>query len=286
MRLSRGGWLKRLSGNVEGQPAPPVPSEFAGLSAAGREAVLRFAATCRARGLPTHDADALTVWEKDTAFRRDPRFIHAYQTGMQSGHKIVRPKGSRDDLHIEWRVLVCCWAAWHARQLPGDFVECGTNTGMMSLAVCHYIDFNATGKAFYLFDTFRGIPEEQISAEERALGRSAENEAWYEECYELTRSNFRPFSRAHLVRGRVPDTLPEAPVDRVCYLSLDMNVVEPERAAIEFFWPKLVPGAPVILDDYGWLGYWPQKRAMDEFAASRDAMILPLPTGQGLLLKP
>jgi O-methyltransferase len=285
-RLIRLGLISRLKqrlfGNDEASPTLP---ESPGLAATGDEAVRRFAETCRARGLPTYEADGLTVWEKDTSFLRHPRFVRAYQTGMQSGHKISRPKGSSEDLHIEWRAFVCCWAAWHARQLPGDFVECGTNTGMMSLAVCHYIDFNATGKAFYLFDTFRGIPEEQMSAEERALGRLTENEAWYEECYELTLANFRPFPRARLIRGRVPDTLPEAPIDRVCYLSIDMNIAKPERAAIEFFWDKLVPGAPVILDDYGWLGYWPQKRAMDEFAASRGAMILPMPTGQGLLLK-
>ena len=42
----------------------------------------------------------------------------------------------------------------------------------------------------------------------------------------------------------------------------------------------------MILDDYGWLGYVPQKEAMDEFAATVGGRILTLPTGQGLLLKP
>ena len=51
--------------------------------------------------------------------------------------------------------------------LAGDFVECGTNTGIMSLAICKYIDFNNTGKRFFLFDTYCGIPEEQILPEER-----------------------------------------------------------------------------------------------------------------------
>lgn len=48
----------------------------------------------------------------------------------------------------------------------------------------------------------------------------------------------------------------------------------------------LVAEALVILDDYGWVGYAPQKEAMDEFAVSVDCKILTLPTGQGLLLKP
>jgi len=60
------------------------------------------------------------------------------------------------DIHIEWRVYVCCWAAQHACKLPGDFVECGVNTGIFSLAIFNYMDLGA--KRFYLFDTSRAFP--------------------------------------------------------------------------------------------------------------------------------
>ena len=236
-------------------------------------------------GIPTYDADYLMVWNKNTDFLQDEWFMAAYRAGMDSGHKIGRPAGSSEDIHIEWRILVCCWAAWHAKQLPGDFVECGTNTGIMSLAICNYIDFNSTGKNFYLFDTFRGIPEAQMLPEERAAGRGLENSI-YEECFETAKRNFSPFPRAHLVRGEVPDTLPSQPIEKVCYLMLDMNIMVPERAALEYFWDKLVPGAIVLLDDYGWLGYVAQKRALDEFAASKGVKILNIPTGHGMLIKP
>jgi hypothetical protein len=54
---------------------------------------------------------------------------------------------------------------------------------------------------------------------------------------------FAPFPRAILVRGRIPETLQSVTIDRVAYLSSDMNIALSERAAIEFFWPKLSPGA-------------------------------------------
>lgn len=236
-------------------------------------------------GVPTYHADSLMVWSKTTDFLEDPKFLQAYRAGMDSGHKIGRASGSREDIHIEWRIVVCCWAAWHAKQLEGDFVECGTNTGIMSLAICNYIDFNDTGKRFYLFDTFRGIPKEQISSVESALGREKENDA-YEECFDLATRNFKPFPRAHLVRGMVPDTLKTVNIEKVSYLMLDMNITKPEVAAMEYFWDKLVPGAIVLMDDYGWSGYINQKKALDAFAAGKGAKILNLPTGQGMLLKP
>jgi hypothetical protein len=237
-----------------------------------------------ARGA-TYDADHLTVYEKSVDFLFDPRFQAAYRRGMDSGHHIARERGSQDDLHIEWRVHVILWAATQAARLPGDFVECGVNTGMYSLAICEYLDFNRLDKSFWLFDTFSGIPEDQISERERELGRLEENAAWFSECLEIARANFAPYPRARLVRGKVPDALASAPIERVAYLSLDMNVAEPELAALEFFWEKLVPGAPVVLDDYGWLGFRPQKEAMDGFALQHGVEILTLPTGQGLLIR-
>jgi len=58
-----------------------------------------------------------------------------------------------------------------------------------------------------------------------------------------------------------------------------MNIAYPERAAIEFFWDKLSPGAPVVLDDYAWEDYSEQKAALDDFAHTRGVEILTLPTG-------
>ena len=232
-----------------------------------------------------YNSDSLLVSHKNVSFLHNERFMAAYKRGVHSGHRLGEAFGTGTDIHIEWRCHVVCWAAERARRLPGAFVECGVNTGILSLAVCDYIDFNATDKDFYLFDTFAGIPESQMHAHERKQ-RVQENEKLYEECYDLVRRNFAPFPRARLVRGMVPDTLPSVTIDKVCYLSIDMNIVHPEIAAMEYFWDKLVPGAAVILDDYGWKNYQLQQEAHDRFAASKGVPILLLPTGQGLIIKP
>jgi len=235
-------------------------------------------------GPPAYSADFLKTWYKSVDFMSDSRLMSAYRRGMDSGHVIGREPGSREDIHIEWRIHVCCWAGWHATRLPGDFVECGTNTGIMSLAVCEYVDFNSTGKRFFLFDTFAGIPMEQISERESALGRVGEN-VMYPDCWEIAQKNFAPFPNATLIRGRVPDSLNSVEIERVCYLCIDMNIAKPELAAMEHFWDRLVPGAPVVFDDYGWLAYREQKEVLDRFAQDRGVEILTLPTGQGLLIK-
>lgn len=232
-----------------------------------------------------YDDGTMKVIGRNVGFLEDPRFIEAHRAGLETGLQFTWP-GTDNVIDMPWRVHIACWAASHAVQLPGDLVECGVHTGMLSMAICKYIDFNATGKSFWLFDTFSGIPEEQMADEERPF-RIAENDAYYrQDSYEIARRNFAPYPKARLIRGRVPDTLESAGIEAVGYLSLDMNIAAPELAALEFFWPKLSTGAIVLLDDYGWTHYRPQKVAMDKFALQHDVEIATLPTGQGLLIKP
>jgi hypothetical protein len=98
-------------------------------------------------------------------FMKDASFCKAYERGCRAA----------SDYQWHWRVHIGLWAAATASKLTGDFVECGVNTGIMSGAVCKYLDFNETGRSFWLFDTFDGIPIEQISPAEQASGRGEEN---------------------------------------------------------------------------------------------------------------
>jgi hypothetical protein len=206
-----------------------------------------------------------------------PRFLAAYDRGL---------KAWPTDYMWRWRVHVGLWAATHASKLPGDFVECGVNKGFLSSAIMNYLDWNSCGKSFYLFDTYQGIDERYLNEEERSKGRSEFSRRNYTSCYEETRANFSEFKNVHLVRGSVPETLPQPNIRNVAYLSLDMNCAAPEIAAANYFWDKLVTGAIILLDDYGFRGYEEQRKAFDRFAVERGIEILSLPTGQGLILKP
>jgi hypothetical protein len=98
---------------------------------------------------------------------------------------------------------------------------------------------------------------------------------------------FSRWPNAVIVRGRVPDTLAAlADIKAIAYVSIDLNVAAAEMAAIEFLWPRIVPGGMVLLDDYGWAAHVNQKKAWDAWAAQNAVMILALPTGQGLIVKP
>jgi hypothetical protein len=214
-------------------------------------------------------------------FTADPAFIAAYQRALhavENDNKIL--------YDIEWRLHVCLWTAAHAIRLQGSLVECGVNYGFQASAIMEYLDWNDRNVHFYLFDTWCGLDETLLTDEEVALGRKDESESMYSDCYAQARRNFADFKNVTLIRGSVPSTLDDVEIPSVSYLSLDMNCAEPEVQAARFFWPKLVPGGVVLLDDYAYKGYAPQKKAMDRFASDVGVAILSMPTGQGLIIKP
>jgi len=208
-------------------------------------------------------------------FMADPRFQRAYALGEATG--------SWGSARVHWRVHVACWAAHQASLLDGDFVECGVNRGGLARTIIDFLDMDWSSRRFFLLDTFHGLVDEQISDEDRSAGREA---GGYEECFEAVASTFRPHPFVRLVRGVVPQTLAQVDSERVAYLSLDMNCVPPEIAAARHFWPRLVRGAIMLLDDYGFEGHEPQRRAFDAFAAEHGVLVLALPTGQGVIVKP
>ncbi len=216
-------------------------------------------------------------------FLDDPEFQAAYARGLQSGHGV-------DPCH-RWRVHTALWVAHAASKLDGDFVECGVNTGFISSAVMKSLNWNQLNKTFYLFDTFDGPVEDwfseteraqakvEQSIEARALGRYFTNVA-------AVQHNFSEWNGVRVVKGAIPQTLDQANCDHVAYLHIDMNQAYPEAKAAEYFWPRLVDGAFVLLDDYAYKGYEAQKIAMDKFARRVGVSILSMPTGQGLMVRP
>jgi len=211
-------------------------------------------------------------------FMRDPRFVLAYERGaVAEGY----------DPKYYWRTHVALWCGSVALALGGDFVECGVCRGMLSSSIMTYLDWNKIDRRFFLFDTFVGLDEALVTDEEVGTGNLAHfREMYKEDLYDNAVRNFSGFNNVEIVRGSVPSTLTSVNIGEVAYLSIDMNNTTPEIAAMDYFWDKLQPGAPILLDDYGFVNYEVQKRAFDAWAVQRKVEILALPTGQGLIIKP
>jgi O-methyltransferase len=225
------------------------------------------------RSFYRYDQDGLAT-NHNCDFIENQKFATAYEAGVLTN--------SWGGSKIHWRAYVACWAATQAMQIEGDFVECGVNRGGLARTVLEFVDLSHSGRSFYLLDTYRGLVADLLTPEELTLGIKP---GGYEECLSDVRQTFAPFPCCIIVPGTVPDTLVQIKSKKIAYLSIDMNCVTPEIAAATTLWPRMSPGAVMLLDDYGWEGHEIQKRAFDEFAASKGTLVLPLPTGQGIIVK-
>lgn len=222
----------------------------------------------------TYDQDGLTTIH-NIGFMQLPDFRKAEAAGAATG--------SWKNIH--WRVHTILWAASHCRAIEGDFVECGTNKGGFARSICEYISFAGSGKKFYLLDTFKGLAENLLTEEEKKAGKKEHFQDVYTDCYDEVKKTFAPFPFVEIIRGLVPDTLPEVKSNSIAFLSIDMNSVTPEIEALNYFWPKLSMGGMIVLDDYAYVTCDLQYTAHNNWATEKGVKILSLPTGQGLIVK-
>jgi O-methyltransferase len=230
------------------------------------------------------EADLATSRNHD--FANDPAFQEAMELSWSE------PFAQKYGHHGRWNFHVVLWAAAHAIALRADIVQLGVFAGSEAAAILKFTRFETTPQRMFLVDTFTGVPEQQWTRQEVAAGANSAQWIYKEagDMYGYTRNRFKAHANISVIQGRVPDVLPSIPVERIGLLMLDMNAAEPERAAAEFFWERLVPGGLILSDDYGHsrpgVQYFAQKVAFDEFARSKGVSVLSIPTGHGLIIKP
>lgn len=170
---------------------------------------------------------------------------------------------------IRWRAHIVCWAANKVRTLDGDFVDCGVAYGILPKTVCEYVDFSTLEKTYFLIDPW---------------GLGSKNSIYTQDIYDQVQVRFAGYPNVKLIRGLVPDALSLVDTQKVAYLGIDMNGSEPERAALEHFYPKMVRGGVIYFDDYGW--NFPDLRAtVDEFLSDKPESLLHFPNGTAILIK-
>lgn len=209
------------------------------------------------------------------SFMDDPEFQRSYERMRIASGAVVDPG-------LHWRVHQVMWAFRYCFTLEGDFVECGTGRGLMMSAGLKSLDgWDASGKRIHLFDTFEPFrlnPESGDNDSARGIHEK------YAPSVEAIVENFSEWKNVNIVKGRIPETLTNAGIGKVAFLHIDLNHSIAECDALRFFWPKIVAGGIVLLDDYG--TNTAQNDAMNSLADEFGVRILTTGTAQGIILKP
>jgi len=216
--------------------------------------------------------EGLATWQKTLPFMHDARFMalaekHAHLHSLANWH---------------WNLQVALWAIQQARTTPGDFIELGVFRGHTTLFCAEYVEFFHWPKRWLLYDTFEGIPEDQLDPGWARANSSAYHGTF---SYEEVRERFSQFANIEVIRGRVPEVLVGTAPERIAFAHIDLNNSSAEIAALDFLFDRLSPGGVILLDDYGWATASAQFVAERAWFASRGLALLALPTGQAVFMK-
>ena len=208
--------------------------------------------------------DNLFTWGRNNSLFEDAAFRQAWTDNILNDA----------DQAIAWRRYVLATLAYNCLPLAGDFVECGVYAGSGIKTVMDYLGGKDFPKTFWGYDTFdyNPVPGHLFAGQGEGF-------------FSQIQARFADYPQVRLIRGFIPDSFEQGLPDAIAYLHIDMNNAEGEIAALEALFDRVVSGGAIILDDYEWSAYRGQKQAEDPWFETRGYRVVPLPTGQGLLIK-
>lgn len=82
--------------------------------------------------------------------------------------------------------------------------------------------------------------------------------------------------------GWIPDTFPDEPAARYRFVHLDVDLYQPTRDGLDYFYPRLVPGGIIVCDDYDWPG---ARKAIEEFCLRANIEFMITPQSQAYIVR-
>jgi len=200
--------------------------------------------------------------ERAKTFLHNHAFLQEYGKFERNPHSIDR----------KWTVIQFLKLV---QNVDGDTVECGAFQGGTSFFMLKH---GRSDRAHHVFDSFQGLSSpDAIDGAHWHKGSLTSPES-------TIRANLKEFPNVRYYAGWIPERFPEVADRKFCFVHVDVDLYQPTKDSLDFFYPRLEPGGVIVCDDYGFDTCPGARKAMDEFAAAHELVLLDLPTGQGVIL--
>lgn len=165
--------------------------------------------------------------------------------------------------------------------IDGAIVECGVGQGY---GLCNWLTLSGIDqkqRVIWAFDSFEGFPK--FAKEDET---SPEREATYVQYKQFDllyvfntlkafgQSTAEINRRISFAKGFIPDSLSLYDKGPIALLHLDLDIFEPYKDALNFFWDFVAPGGIVMFDEYNKaldvFKFPGAQKAINEFLDARD----------------
>ena len=207
--------------------------------------------------------------------------------------KIVNPSKSLDlnNMNTAIRInksLYLCKYFIFAKDLKGDFLECGVLKGFSSYLLRSLEDqlFKDTIYNYFLVDSFEGLSD--FLDEDKSLNpdiiqnKKGDLKANIEDVEIL----FKQFKNVNIIKGWIPkvfESLDEN--NKYKFVHIDVDLYQPTFDSLNYIYDKVVKGGIIITDDYRSPSFPGNQKAWEKYFNYKNIRSLSLPSGQAVVIK-
>jgi hypothetical protein len=165
-------------------------------------------------------------------------------------------------------------------EVPGDTAECGVFQGAGSFLIARALEStNERPRIHFVFDSFEGL----------STPSAADGYSWQRgdlACsLETVQGALGSLPHVRLYKGWIPEPFVHAERANFAFVHIDVDLYEPTRDSIAFFYPRMNEGGIIVCDDYGFTTCPGACRAVDDYLADKSERMISLPSGGGFLIK-
>ena len=164
--------------------------------------------------------------------------------------------------------------------VPGDTAECGVFYGAGSYIILKANEMcSAHERMHFMFDSYEGLSApvgvdgDYWKAADLSVGE-AQVMLELADCKNFT-----------LMKGWIPSRFGEVADRKFSFVHIDVDLYEPTRDSMAFFYERMSDGGIIIVDDYGFTSCPGATRAVDEVLDGRPEKMMALPDGGGFIIK-
>lgn len=165
------------------------------------------------------------------------------------------------------------------RDVPGDSAECGVFHGAMSYMICAFAEQARLVRTHHAFDSFEGLSEPS----------AIDGGHWRKHDLNVDLASVQQrlarFSRVRYHQGWIPERFAEVSALSFSFVHVDVDLYEPTRDSIAFFYPRLSAGGILVCDDYGFAVCPGATKAIDDYLSDKPEKMLSLSDGGGFFIK-
>ncbi|WP_211147053.1 TylF/MycF/NovP-related O-methyltransferase [Paenibacillus dokdonensis] len=168
----------------------------------------------------------------------------------------------------------------HAKNITGNVAELGVYKG----GFAKHINKVFNNRKLYLFDTFEGFDERDISYDIEE-NFSVKTTQFIDTSIDLVLSKMEYPENVIVKKGYFPQTSEELE-DQFAFVSIDTDLYKPIYDGLNYFYPRLAVGGYIFVHDYNNSIFKGAKEAVREFCSENSIPYVPISDNLGTVIIP